>query len=76
MKQLLTFQGFPMVVVVVMVAWAWISLLSVLVASFFLIGPSAPNDKAPHERGFVIGGGGGRYAGITSRIFCRARASI
>jgi hypothetical protein len=35
MKQLLTFQGFPMVVVVVMVAWAWISLLSVLVASFF-----------------------------------------
>jgi hypothetical protein len=35
MKQLLTFQGFPMVVVVAMVIWAWISLLSVLVASFF-----------------------------------------
>jgi hypothetical protein len=35
MKQLLTFQGFPMVLVVGMVIWAWISLLSVLVASFF-----------------------------------------
>lgn len=35
MKQLLTFQGFPMVVVVALVAWAWISILSVLVGSFF-----------------------------------------
>jgi hypothetical protein len=35
MKQLMTFQGFPMVLVVAMVAWAWISLISVLIASFF-----------------------------------------
>jgi hypothetical protein len=35
MKQLLTFQGFPMVVVVAMIAWAWVSLISVLIASFF-----------------------------------------
>lgn len=35
MKQLLTFQGFPMVVVVALVAWAWISILSVLIGSFF-----------------------------------------
>ena len=35
MKQLLTFQGFPMVVVVGMIVWAWISILSVLVASLF-----------------------------------------
>ena len=35
MKQLLTFQGFPMVVVTVMVLWAWISILSVLIGSFF-----------------------------------------
>jgi hypothetical protein len=35
MKQLLTFQGFPMVVVVALVIWSWISLFSVLVASFF-----------------------------------------
>jgi hypothetical protein len=35
MKQLLTFQGFPMVVVVGLVLWAWASILSVLVASFF-----------------------------------------
>lgn len=35
MKQLLTFQGFPMVVVVAMVAWSWFSILSVLVASLF-----------------------------------------
>jgi hypothetical protein len=35
MKQLLTFQGFPMVVVTAMIAWAWISILSVLIASFF-----------------------------------------
>jgi len=35
MKQLLTFQGFPMVVVVAMIVWAWISLISMLIASFF-----------------------------------------
>lgn len=35
MKQLLTFQGFPMVVVTALVIWAWISILSVLIASFF-----------------------------------------
>jgi hypothetical protein len=35
MKQLLTFQGFPMVVVIGMVIWSWISIISVLVASFF-----------------------------------------
>lgn len=35
MKQLLTFQGFPMVVVTAMIIWSWISVLSVLIASFF-----------------------------------------
>jgi hypothetical protein len=35
MKQLLTFQGFPMVVVVGLVLWSWFSILSVLVASLF-----------------------------------------
>jgi hypothetical protein len=35
MKQLLTFQGFPMVVVTALIIWAWISILSVLIASFF-----------------------------------------
>jgi len=35
MKQLLTFQGFPMVVVAAMIIWSWISILSVLIASFF-----------------------------------------
>jgi hypothetical protein len=35
MKQLLTFQGFPMVVVVGLVIWAWASLFSVLIGSFF-----------------------------------------
>jgi hypothetical protein len=35
MKQLLTFQGFPMVVVVALVAWAWFSILSVLIRSLF-----------------------------------------
>ena len=35
MKQLLTFQGFPMVVVVGLVLWAWASIISVLVGSFF-----------------------------------------
>jgi hypothetical protein len=35
MKQLLTFQGFPMVVVVAMIIWAWISLFSVLIGWMF-----------------------------------------
>jgi hypothetical protein len=35
MKQLLTFQGFPMVVVVGLVLWSWASILSVLIGSFF-----------------------------------------
>lgn len=35
MKQLFTFQGFPMVVVVALVVWSWISILSVLIAAFF-----------------------------------------
>lgn len=35
MKQLLTFQGFPMVVVVGLVLWAWASIISVLIGSFF-----------------------------------------
>ena len=35
MKQLLTFQGFPMVVVVAFIIWSWFSILSVLVASLF-----------------------------------------
>jgi hypothetical protein len=35
MKQLFTFQGFPMVVVVAMIVWSWISVISVLIASFF-----------------------------------------
>ena len=35
MKQLFTFQGFPMVVVTALIIWAWISVLSVLIASFF-----------------------------------------
>ena len=35
MKQLLTFQNFPMVVVTGLILWAWISILSVLIASFF-----------------------------------------
>jgi hypothetical protein len=35
MKQLMTFQGFPMVLVVGLIAWAWISVLTVLIASFF-----------------------------------------
>jgi hypothetical protein len=35
MKQLLTFQSFPMVVVTGLIIWAWISILSVLIASFF-----------------------------------------
>jgi hypothetical protein len=35
MKQLLTFQSFPMVVVTAMIIWAWISVFSVLIAAFF-----------------------------------------
>ncbi len=35
MKQLLTFQRFPMVVVTGLIVWAWISILSVLIAAFF-----------------------------------------
>jgi hypothetical protein len=35
MKQLLTFQGFPMVVVWILVAWAWFSIFSVLIGSLF-----------------------------------------
>jgi hypothetical protein len=35
MKQLMTFQGFPMMLVVGLIVWAWVSVLSVLVASFF-----------------------------------------
>lgn len=35
MKQLLTFQGLPMVVVVAMILWAWISLFSVLIGWLF-----------------------------------------
>lgn len=35
MKQLLTFQGLPMVIVTGMVIWSWISILSVVLASFF-----------------------------------------
>jgi hypothetical protein len=35
MKQLLTFQGFPMVVVIGLIIWSWVSLLSVLITSFF-----------------------------------------
>jgi len=35
MKQLFTFQGFPMVVVTALIIGAWISVFSVLIASFF-----------------------------------------
>jgi hypothetical protein len=35
MKQLFTFQNFPMLLVVGLIAWAWISILSVLIASIF-----------------------------------------
>lgn len=35
MKQLMTFQNFPMVVVTALIVWAWISILSVLLGSFF-----------------------------------------
>lgn len=33
MKQFLTFQNFPMVVVVALIVWSWFSILSVVVAS-------------------------------------------
>jgi hypothetical protein len=35
MKQLLTFQGFPMVLVWALIAWSWFSILSVLIGSLF-----------------------------------------
>ena len=35
MKQLFTFQGFPMLVVTALIIWAWISVFSVLIAAFF-----------------------------------------
>lgn len=35
MKQLMTFQNFPLVVVTALIVWAWISILSVLLGSFF-----------------------------------------
>lgn len=35
MKTYLTKQNIPMVVVIAMIAWAWLSLISVLIGSFF-----------------------------------------
>ena len=35
MKQFMTFQNFPMVAVTIMIIWAWVSLLSVIIGSFF-----------------------------------------
>ncbi len=35
MKHLMTFQAFPMVVVTALIIWAWVSILSVLIGSFF-----------------------------------------
>jgi len=35
MKQFLPFQGFPMVVVVALIVWSWISILSVVIGSLF-----------------------------------------
>jgi len=35
MKQFLTKQNFPMVIVIAMIAWAWISLISTLIAKLF-----------------------------------------
>ena len=35
MKQYLTFQNTPMVVVTALIIWAWISILSVVIASLF-----------------------------------------
>lgn len=35
MKQFLTFQNTPMVVVTALIIWSWISILSVVIASLF-----------------------------------------
>jgi hypothetical protein len=35
MKNYMTFQHFPMVVVIALILWAWLSLLSVLIGSLF-----------------------------------------
>lgn len=35
MKKFLTFQNLPMVMVLALVIWAWASIFSVLIASFF-----------------------------------------
>jgi hypothetical protein len=35
MKQFFTKQNLPMLLVLGMIAWAWLSLVSVLIASFF-----------------------------------------
>lgn len=35
MKKYFTFQNFPLVLVTALVIWAWVSLLSVLVAALF-----------------------------------------
>ena len=35
MKQFLTFQNTPMVVVTALIIWAWISILSVVIGSLF-----------------------------------------
>lgn len=35
MKKYLTFQNLPMVLVLALVIWAWVSIFSVLIASFF-----------------------------------------
>lgn len=35
MKQFLTFQHLPMVFVLGLIGWAWLSLISVLIASLF-----------------------------------------
>lgn len=35
MKKYLTFQNLPLVLVTVLILWAWFSLLSVLIASLF-----------------------------------------
>ena len=35
MKQYLTKQNLPMVLVVAMIVWAWVSILSVLIAGMF-----------------------------------------
>src|SRR4030042_6634081 len=55
MKQLFTFQGFPMGVVVALVVWSWISILSVLIAAFF--GPGCPKTTKPRNAGLCRFGG-------------------